>query len=245
MMKRLLIASAVLMVTGYVRLTHGQPASGLFQILSGRYAECCGIGGASVYPLPYGNQGFVELTVDSRSQRAQMAILGQDMHTVFQIPPLGPRAGFAFSLSNGMVFPDRIEFGGAFSPPVPGQPPLSYTVSNSANSLRINGTLALSCLACADLPTQFMHTNVVATLLPAAPVIEGLERDGPLLRFRFTGEPPYDYFIEFSESLPATQWLSLTNYRAKLQTIEAVVTDSLTNWPARFYRIRKQDCQCD
>ena len=60
-----------------------------------------------------------------------------------------------------------------------------------------------------------------------------------------TGEPPYDYFIEFSESLPATSWQSLTNYRAKIQTIEAVVTDCLTNHPARFYRIRKVDCQCD
>ena len=94
-----------------------------------------------------------------------------------------------------------IEFGGTFSPPGPGQPPLSYTVSNSAKALQINGTLTLSCLTCADLPTQFKHTNVVATLLPAAPVIEGLERDGTLLRFRFTGEPPYDYFVEFSESL--------------------------------------------
>lgn len=41
------------------------------------------------------------------------------------------------------------------------------------------------------------------------------------------------------------QWLALTNYRAKLQTIEAVVTDSLANGPRRFYRIRKEDCQCE
>jgi hypothetical protein len=236
----LAIISAVFL---FVPVARAQPASGLYQIFSGRYTECCGVGGAFIYPLPYNSQGFVELTIDPQSQRAQMTFVGQDMHTVFQIPPLGPRNGFTFSLSNGLVLPDRIDFGGPLSPP--GQPPLSYTVSNSANTLQINGTLTLSCLTCADLPTQFKHTNVVATLLPARPVIEGLEQHGPLLRFRFTGEPPYDYFVEFSESLPATQWLSLTNYRAKLQTIEAVVTDSLTNWRARFYRVRKQDCQCD
>src|SRR5262249_51611418 len=118
------------------------------------------------------------------------------------------------------------------------------TVSNSANALQISGTLTLFSPMCADCYTQFKHTNVVAVLLPPAPVIGGLEREGTTLSFRFTCEPPYDYFVEFSESLPATQWLSLTNYRAKVLTIEAVVTDSLTNRPARFYRIRKQHCQC-
>lgn len=245
MTKRLLLGSAALIVAGSAHLTHGQPASGVYQILSGRYTECCGIGGTTVHPLPYGSQGFVELTVDSQSQRARMRLLGQDRQTVFWISPLGPRPGFTFDLSNGMVFPDRIEFGGAFSPIGPDQAQFSYTVSNSANSLQISGSVALSCLNCADVPTQFKHTNVVANLLPTAPVIEGLQQEGALLRFRFIGEPPYDYFVEFSSSLTPTQWLSLTNYRAKLETIEAVVTDSLTNEPARFYRVRKEDCQCD
>jgi hypothetical protein len=226
------------------RISHAQLASGVYEIISGRYTECCGIGGAFIYTLPYSSQGFVELTIDSQNQRAQMTILGQDRHTVFRIPQVGPRSGFTYSLSNGVVYSDRIEFG-EFPAPTVGQPLLRYTVSNDAGALRISGTLTLSCLACADLPMQFKHTNVVAISLPAAPIIEGVERDGTLMRFRFTGEPPYDYFVEFSESLPATNWLSLTNYRAKIQPIEAVVTDPLSNGPARFYRIRKQDCQCD
>jgi hypothetical protein len=173
-----------------------------------------------------------------------MTFLAEDMQTIFSIPPLGPRSGFTFSLSNGMVLPDRIEFGSGFSPPGPGQPPLSYTVSNSMDTLQINGTVILGCLPCADLPTQFKHTNVVAVLVPSAPGIAGIEREGALVRFRFTGEPPYDYFVEFNESLGTTNWLTLTNFRAKIQTIETVVTDSLANGPARFYRLRKQHCQC-
>jgi hypothetical protein len=243
---RTIIASGIISAfVSFTALAHAQPTSGVYQIVSGRYSECCGIAGPFIYSLPSSSQAFVELTIDSESQRARMTIVGQDRHTVFSIPPLGPRTGFTFSLSNGMVFPDRIEFGGPLPAPVPGQPPLSYTVSNSPGALLINGTFTLPCLNCSDLPTQFKHTNVVVFALPPATVIEGLERDGELLRFRFTGEPPYDYFVEFTESLPATTWLSLTNYRAKIQTIEAVVTDSLTNQPARFYRIRKQDCQCD
>jgi hypothetical protein len=223
----------------------GGPTSGLYQIVSGRYTACCGIAGSFVYPLPDASQAFIQLTIDPQSNRAQMTILGQDAHTVFRIPPLGFSSGFVFSFSNGIVFPDRIEFRGPFLPPGPDQPSFSYTLSNIADALLIiSGTVTLPCLGCADVPTQFEHTNVAARLLPPAPVIEDLERVENVLRFRFTGVPPYDYFVEYTDSLPASNWLSLTNFRAKLQTIEAVVTDPLTNGPARFYRVRRQDCLC-
>jgi hypothetical protein len=63
------------------------------------------------------------------------------------------------------------------------------------------------------------------------------------LRFNFTGEPPYDYFVEYTQSLPAQSWLSLTNFRAKIGTIQALVSDPVTH-SARFYRIRKEPCLC-
>lgn len=226
------------------RTAHAQPASGVYQIVSGRYTECCGIAGPFVYTLPNSSQALVDLRIDPQSRLARMTILGQDGQTVFRIPPLTPRTGFTYSLSNGMVYPDRIEFG-EIPFPAPGQPPLRYTVSNDVGGLRFSGWLHLGCLPCADIQTQFKHTNVVAISLPPGPRIEGVERDGGLLRFRFAGEPPNDYFVEFTESLPASNWLSLTNFRAKIQPIEAVVTDSVSNSPARYYRIRKQDCQCD
>jgi hypothetical protein len=221
----------------------GGPTNGLYQIVSGRYTECCGIAGAFIYPLPDSSQAFVQLTIDPQSNLAQMTFLGQDARTVFRIAPIFSRSEFAFSFSNGIVFPDRIEFRGPVLPPGPDQTSFSYTLSNSAGGLGISGTLTLPCL-CADVPTEFDHTNVAAILLPPAPVIEGLEREASLLRFRFTGVPAYDYLVEYTDSLPASNWLSLTNFRAKLQTIEAVVTDPLTNGPARFYRVRRQDCLC-
>jgi hypothetical protein len=223
----------------------GGPTGGLYQIIWGRYTECCGIAGPFIYSLPDSSQTFVQLTIDPQSNRAQMTILGPDTRTVFRIPPIAPRSGFAFSFSNGIVFPDRIEFRGPFLPPGPDQPAFSYTLSNSADALLIiSGIVTLPCVGCADVPTEFEHTNVAARLLPPAPVIEGLERGASLVRFRFTGVPPYDYFVEYTDSLPASNWLCLTNFRAKLQTIEAVVIDPLTNGPARFYRVRRQDCLC-
>jgi hypothetical protein len=223
----------------------GGPTNGLYQIVSGRYTECCGFAGPFIYPLPDSRQAFVQLAIDPQSNLAQMAFLGPDAHTVFRNAPFGPVGAFAFSFSNGMVFPDRIEFRGLFLPPGPDQPSFSYTLSDSADALLIiSGTVTLPCPGCADVPTQFEHTNVAVRLLPPAPVIEGLERGASLLRFRFTGAPPYDYFVEFTDSLPASNWLCLTNFRAKLQTIEAVVTDPLTNGPARFYWVRRQDCLC-
>ena len=225
--------------------THAQPESGMYQIVSGRYTECCGIAGPFVYNLPNNNQALVDLRIDPRTQLARMSILGQGGLAVFRIPQLGPRLGFTYSLSNGVVHPDRIEFGEIPSPTPTGQPPLRYTVSNYAGGLILSGTLYLGCLPCADIQSQFKHTNVVAVSALPRPIIQGVERDSGLLRFRFTGEPGNDYFVEFTESLPASNWLSLTNFRAKLEPIEAVVTDALSNSPARYYRIRKQDCQCD
>jgi hypothetical protein len=78
----------------------------------------------------------------------------------------------------------------------------------------------------------------------AQPVIEGLVLEGGQVRFHFTCEPPYDYVVEFRDAT-SSDWYSLTSFRAKVQTIEAVVTDSITNDPIRTYRIRKQECQCD
>src|SRR6266481_7251289 len=93
----------------------GGPTSGLYQIVSGRFTACCGIAGPFIYPLPDSSQAFVQLTIDPQSNLAQMAFLGPDARTVFRNAPFGPAGAFAFSFSNGMVFPDRIEFRGPFT----------------------------------------------------------------------------------------------------------------------------------
>jgi len=82
-------------------------------------------------------------------------------------------------------------------------------------------------------------------VLPASrPLIQRLDRQGSTLRFQFTAEPLYRYTVEYTESAGAANWLALTNYLAKVQSFEAVVTDSVTNGGARFYRIRQEFCAC-
>src|SRR5437867_3267474 len=65
-------------------LAQGAPASGIYRITSGEYRECCGIAGPLIYALPDQNQAFVQLTIDSQRNVAEMSFLGDDMHTVFR-----------------------------------------------------------------------------------------------------------------------------------------------------------------
>lgn len=221
-------------------VAQNEPAGRLYRIVSGRYTECCGFAGPLTFPLPNEEQGFVELTVDTPLNLARMRFLGEDRQTVFQIG----EGGFMFSFSNGMVFPDYIRF--AMPPIRPDQPSYSYVVSNSASGLTINGEVNMPCVGCADIPTEFKHTNVVAVLVPdPAPVIDRIERGEGALRFHFAGEPPNDYTVEYTDSLAEPNWLSLATYRAKLTPIDIVVTNSFTNEPARFFRLRKEPCNCD
>jgi len=86
-------------------------------------------------------------------------------------------------------------------------------------------------------------SGAVLPVSVARPVIAGLDRQGSLLRFQFTAEPLYRYAVQYSELVRAPQWLPLTNILVEMQTVEAVVTDSVTNGPERFYRIRKESTQ--
>jgi len=76
------------------------------------------------------------------------------------------------------------------------------------------------------------------------PVIDGFERDGDAIRFHFTGQPLYDYTVEFTDSLTNPTWQPLASYRAKVQPIEVAVTNSFTNAQRRFFRVRQEPCGC-
>ena len=171
MLKRRIICLAILwalVLSTRSSRAQGGLTSGIYQIVSGRYTECCGIAGPAIYPLANATQGFVELTVDPQQNLARMTFLGQDMHTIFSIFPDGPRSGFNFMFTNGMIFADHIQFGEPMPPPgpLPDQPYFNYSVSNSNEVLRINGVVITPCPGCADVFTQFEHTNVVAVLMP-------------------------------------------------------------------------------
>src|SRR6185369_616307 len=81
------------------------------------------------------------------------------------------------------------------------------------------------------------------TVLPASPfLIKGLERQGSSFEIHFTAEPPYQYTVEYTESLGATNWSALRTVQALSQTFEAVVTDSVPDAGTRFYRIHRELC---
>src|SRR5262249_13929637 len=65
-------------------------ASGLYQILSGTYTECCGIAGGFHFSLPSEGQTFVKLKFDSPGGLATMTFLGSDARTVFSVVPCPP-----------------------------------------------------------------------------------------------------------------------------------------------------------
>jgi hypothetical protein len=81
-----------------------------------------------------------------------------------------------------------------------------------------------------------------AVLPVSPPLIKGLDRQGSSFGIHFTAEPPYQYTVEYTESLRVTNWSELGKVGAASRTFEAVVTDSVTNGAARFYRIRRELC---
>ena len=134
------------------------PVSGLYQIISGRYGVCVEVCGLE-FSLPNTNQSYIELAVDAQRNTAQLAILGEDRHTVFV------NFGFTFFLTNEVVLPDHLQFA---SQNPPEEPSWNYTVSNSAGGLRIDGAFAGPTSPVSVL-IGFYHWNVVAVLVAAVP----------------------------------------------------------------------------
>jgi len=158
---------AAILLASQSALAQTGPVSGVYQILSGRYNECCGFSGSdSGYNLPSPDQSYVKLTFDSQNGFASMTFLGADMQTVFSRNPCPTVGPLNFTFDYGFVYPEGIVF-----LVDPGPPPSglywNYAVSNSANTLRITGTLGTALLPCADVPSRFGHSNVVAELIPA------------------------------------------------------------------------------
>ena len=227
-----------------------QPSSGTYRITGGVYIQCCGIAGPIGVRLPYSGQAYLRLTVEQRGL-ANMTILAADMKTVAR-PAL--ISGFSFSFTNGMVMTDPsggydppghyIWFGDPLTPPWPLWLPSSdwpsegYLVFSQGNTLRINGAVTVPCNGCSDIPREFTHSNVTAVL--AGPIIDQIQTTSNSLRFHFAGEPPYQYTVEFKDSLDSITWQTLTTHVALAMTIDVAVTNSFTNTATRFFRVRKQ-----
>ncbi|HUS37554.1 MAG TPA: hypothetical protein VM680_19555 [Verrucomicrobiae bacterium] len=154
--------------------------SGLYEIFSGAYTECCGIAGQNRIPLPNPHQRFVKLNIDPQSHIASMSILGEDLQTVFAAVNLCPPPdSIPFSFNFGFVFPDHIVFQ---VDPGPRGLYWNYTLTNSPSRLSINGQVGLAQNDCADVPDKFTHTDVDAYFV-APPTLEvrGYSQNGPHL----------------------------------------------------------------
>ncbi len=166
----LLPSVAALLLSLLSASAQGPPASGLYQIVSGRSIACCGFAGFIIEELPSAGDAFIELTVDLGSNTARMKFLGQDARTVLTLPAQPSRSEFVYAFTNGAVFPNYIQFGDPLMPPLPGQVYFSFVVFNSNDTLSLNGTVIAPCPGSADLPEMFEHTNVVAVLAPLAAI---------------------------------------------------------------------------
>jgi len=137
--------------------------SGLYEIVSGTYTECCGV--ASDFSLPNERQRFVSLAVDPQWNSATMTFIGQDAQTVFSILPCPAGSAVPFRLNFGSIVSNSITFH-ADPAPLPDAMFWVYWITNSTNSLQINGTFGVIQQNCVDAPTRFMHSDVVAVLVP-------------------------------------------------------------------------------
>ena len=247
MLERTLIGLATLSALA-LGLLHAQAQStfksGYYEITGGLYSECCGFAGNPFdYELPDERLGFVELIVNPGGNTAKLAFLTPDLRTVFTSYPWITDRTFTFSFNNGIVFSNYIQFGDGPPAPSPGLADWNYTVREQAGGLSING-VAVTPMFGADVPNRFEHANLVATLLTNPVVIDRIERDGDSMLFHFTGQPLYDYTVEYSDSLTKPSWQTHSSYRAKIAPIDVMVTNSLSASQTRYFRIRTEPCYC-
>jgi hypothetical protein len=166
-----------------------------------------------------------------------MTFLGQDLQTVFSVVPCPGGSSIPFHFDYGFFFSNSIIFHVD-----PGPPPYSvywsYTVSNSANSLRIDGTLGTAHQNCVDVPTRFSHSNVVAVLVPPPRLsITGVSSNGA--RLFLQGHAGQTNVIEASTDLVTWVGVSTNVMDYSLCPIcpFAIFEDSAsTNLARRFYR---------
>jgi hypothetical protein len=207
------------------------PTGGLYRIVSGRYIVCCGIAGPFVDLLPNAGDAFLELTVDLQNNLARMRLLGQDLHTVLRVPPEGTGREFVYVFTNGIIFQDHIQFGGPGLPPTPDQPAFSFVLSNSLDTVSLNGSVIRPCPGCADIPATFQHTNVMAVLMPVA-AIRASE-----VEICWSTAAARTYLVQYRSSLTTNEWADLAPPIAGNGSTICITDKALRGQPQRYYRV--------
>src|SRR6266404_504557 len=219
----------------YVASSRAQawPISGFYRITSGGYGEWAEVFGTG-YPfsLPDTNESYVELMVDGPSTTIWMAILGADRHTVFS------SGAFTFFFTNGLMFPDHIQFGGNIQ--LPEEPSFNYTLSNSAEGLRIDGVF-LGPTGPVYVPTAFAHSNIVAVLVAPVPTptfsMPRVSATGGIKLSVFNGQPGQTNVIQASTDLVAWTAIGTNVFPSTVcPTCPFIDFEEPAHRPHRYYR---------
>lgn len=207
------------------------PASGLYQIVSGRYILCCGIAGPFIEPLPDARDAFIELKVDVQNNAAQMRFLGQDMETVLLSPPQPCSSQFPYVFTNGIMFPDHLRFRKPRDPLAPLEPYYNFGITNSGGTLRIGGTLVTDCPGSADIPLEFEHENVVAVLMPVATIrVSEVE-------VCWNSASNRTYQVQYRSTLTTNAWADLGPPVAGSGSTNCITDNVVLGQPQRYYRV--------
>ena len=76
------------------------------------------------------------------------------------------------------------------------------------------------------------------------PVMAGMTRLESNMTCHFKVEAGFNYTVEYTDALPTTNWLVLTNLGAKVAGFEATITNALDAAPDRFFRLSRVPCNC-
>ena len=216
-----------------------RPTSGLYEIVSGQYTECCGIAGNDLgFNLPDPSQKYVRFIVNPQGNTATMTFLTDDARTVSSRMPCPSSPAVTFNFNYGLVFSNETFFHVDPGPP-PYQMYWNYTVSNSPNQLRIDGVLGTAQSGCSDAPTRFGHSNVVAVLIPGPKLTMLAASATNAARLRVQGKAGWTDVIEASADLVSWKPVATNVMDFSLCPICPFVTfedPASKQFPHRFYR---------
>ncbi len=148
---------------------------------------------------------------------------------------VGPESGFAFDLGQAFIvfhspgpwpngYDGSTAFFGSFELPSN----LREDLAAGRTTLQLTGS------------SKGDFSGPILAALP--PQIATLNFQGINFQLQFMAQAPYQYTVEYSESLGGTYSGELTAIPALSQTFEAVVTDSSMGVQTRFYRVRRELC---
>jgi hypothetical protein len=206
------------------------PSSGLYQIVSGRFVECCGIAGPIPHNVPDDRQRFVRLEVDGR--QVSMTILGNGLEIFTKDVLCADTSPVRFSFPNGFVAPgsSNIVFHGDPGP-FPNSQYVVYSVSFHGDRLIINGTAGVATQFCSDVFNEFTHSDVLAVLLPkASPRISEYEVCWGSYSNR-------TYQVQYRSSLTSNAWTNLGPPRQGNGETNCLTDRIASDEPRRSYRL--------